>query len=214
MANTPSLKEQAFSYVIIAIIKGEYTTESIITEKELCSKLQMSKSPVRDALVDLCSQRILRSIPRHGYVVVQYTERDIYDLIQYRIFLECGALDECFENITPTQLCLLSNVVDLEFTTLRNKDISDYWKDTLNFHLTLVSFSGNEFIYNQLKSAISTALRAYLQLYWKNISLLKPSQIHAEIVQAIRAGNKVQAIELLKKDIRLIFDENSTGITD
>ncbi|MDY3052061.1 MAG: GntR family transcriptional regulator [Ndongobacter sp.] len=207
-----SLKEKAFSHVLSGIIQGEYTTSGIITEKELCEKLNMSKSPVREALVELCSQNILRSIPRHGYAVVQYTETDIANIIQFRILLECGVLEQCFDRITATQVCVLSNIVELEFSTLHDMQMIDYWRDTMNFHLTLVSFSNNEFIYNQLRSALSTILRAYLQLYWQDSSIAKPSELHRQIVQAIRAGDKALAVSLLKQDIQIVASWYSSQV--
>lgn len=203
-----TLKDQVFTHVLYGIIKGEYLVDSILTEKQLCNKLQISKSPVREALVELCSQGILRSIPRHGYIVVRYTERNINDIVQYRTLVECGCLEHCFDKITPTQICTLSDLVEHEFAYLSSKDTLDYWNDTLTFHLSLVSFSENEFIYNQLKTALNTSMRAYLQFYWEkweDPSLLQPSVLHKKIVQSIKAKKKNTAIRYLKEDISSIY---------
>ena len=203
-----TLKEQAITHVLYGILKGEYLPETLINEKQLCEQLQISKSPVREALVDLCSQGVLRSIPRQGYQVVRYTEQTIKNIVQYRILVECGCLESCFDRITPTQICSISDLVENEFNYLSAKDTFDYWNDTLNFHLTLNSFAENEFVYNQLKSALNTQMRAYLQFYWEkweDPSLLKPSVLHREIVDCIRFGKKEEAIRLLSEDIRSIF---------
>ena len=203
-----TLKEQVFTHVLYGIIKGEYSVDSMITEKQLYNKLQLSKSPVREALVELCSQGILRSIPRHGYVVVRYTERNIRDIVQYRTLVECGCLEQCFDSITPIQLCTLSDLVEHEFAYLSSKDTLDYWNDTLNFHLTLVSFAENEFIYGQLKTALNTSIRAYLQFYWEkweDPSLLQPSVLHKKVVQCIKLKKKSDAIKYLKEDISSIY---------
>ncbi len=202
-----TLKEQVFTHVLYGIIKGEYPVDSIITEKQLCNKLQLSKSPVREALVALCSQGILRSIPRHGYAVIRYTERNIRDIVQYRTLVECGCLEQCFDSITPVQISTLSNLVEQEFADLSSKNTLDYWWDTLNFHLTLVSFADNEYIYNHLKTALYTSVRAYLQFYWEkweDSSLLQPSILHKEIVQSIELKRKSDAIKYLKEDVSSI----------
>lgn len=209
-----TLKEQAFTHVLYGIMRGEYPPDTLINEKQLCNKLQISKSPVREALVDLCSQGILRSIPRHGYEVIRYTERNIQDIVQYRLLVECGCLEQCFDRISSTQICALSDMVEHEFTYLSNKDTFDYWNDTLNFHLTLASFAENEFIYNQLKSALNTLMRAYLQFYWEkweDPSPLRPSELHLEIVERIRRRQKKEAIACLQEDIRSIFKFQSVG---
>ena len=42
-----TLKEQAFTHVLYGIMRGEYPPDTLINEKQLCNKLQISKSPVR-----------------------------------------------------------------------------------------------------------------------------------------------------------------------
>lgn len=210
-----TLKEQAITHVLYGIMKGDYASGNLISEKMLCEKLGISKSPVREALVDLCSQGVLRSIPRHGYEIVRYTEQTIRNIVQYRVLVECGCLEECFERITPTQLCTISDLVEHEFAYLSSKNNFDYWSDTLNFHLTLTSFAENEFVYNQLKAALNTQMRAYLQFYWEkweDPSLLKPSELHREIVDCIRHGKKQDALRLLREDIVSIFKFQKVGI--
>ena len=212
--NDRTLKSQVFTHVLYGVMTGEYPAESLINEKNLCNKLEISKSPVREALVDLCSQGILRSIPRQGYKVVRYTEQNIRDIVQYRLMVECGCLSQCFEQITPAQICTLSDLVDNGFSYLSKKDTIEYWNDSLNFHLTLVSFSGNEFIYTQLKTALNTLMRAYLQFYWErceDISLLRPSELHLKIVNSLRQQNKAEAVAYLADDIRSIFKFQSIG---
>lgn len=201
MSQHVSLKEQAISAILYSVLSGEYSPDSIITEKELCTRLQMSKSPVREALVDLCSQGVLRSIPRQGYALVRYSEQNIAEIVQYRVLLECGILNDCFDHITPIQSLMLSNVVDMEFAMIQQKDMVSYWKDTMNFHMTLASFSGNEFVYNQLKGAISTTVRAHLQLYQGGSLQFPPSELHLHIVQSIKDKDKDLALILLEKDI-------------
>ena len=199
-----SRKDQVYSATLRSIINGEYTVDSIISEKKLAEKLNVSKAPVREALVELCSQGILKSVPRVGYLVVRFTDRNIRDVLEFRTMLEVGLLEKSFDTITPTQLCRLESIVDNEFLFLSNDDISDYWNNTLNFHLTLASFSENEFIYNQIRSALSTCLRAYIQIYWdkwESSSLLTPSKLHRHIVDCIRSHDRPGALEFLTRDI-------------
>ena len=203
-----SLKEKVYTSVIHGIINGEYTVDTVISENQLCKKLQVSKSPVREALVELCSQGILHSVPRYGYKIIRFTDRNINDILQFRTMLECGCLEASFDRITPTQLRHLENIVDREFAFLSTRDRIDYWDDTLNFHLTLASFNDNEYIYNQLRMALNTSVRAYLQYYWdkwQDSSLPKPSVLHREVVQCIRENDRERAIDLLKKDIYTFF---------
>ena len=66
-----NLKKKVYDDVLRAIIEGEYSAEDIISEAMLIEKYNVSKSPVREALVQLCGENVLKSIPRCGYMVVK-----------------------------------------------------------------------------------------------------------------------------------------------
>ena len=65
-----SLKEKVYSTILSSVISGQYPAGSFINEKTLCDELQASRAPVREALIELCAQDILKSYPRKGYLVV------------------------------------------------------------------------------------------------------------------------------------------------
>ena len=92
MAKENSLKSQIYTAVFQSIISGEIPTDSIISEKSLVERYHVSKSPVREALVELCSEGVLRSIPRYGYAVVRLGPRDVRDILAFRAVLEPGCL--------------------------------------------------------------------------------------------------------------------------
>ena len=60
----------------------------------------MSKSPVREALIELCKDNVLKSIPRVGYQVVPVTLKEILDLLEFRIDVETGNLRRLCQRIT------------------------------------------------------------------------------------------------------------------
>ena len=163
---TGTLKDRVYASVLQSIINGELTPEIVINEKTLAEKLQVSKAPVREALVSLCSNGILQSVPRQGYRIVRYTRENLRDILEYRVMLECGCLERSFDDITATQKRRLESIVEGELLFLADEDPRDYWTKTLNFHLTLASFADNEYVYRRLDEALNTTMRAYLQLCW------------------------------------------------
>ena len=62
-----SLKNQIYNAILNGILSGEFKPEQILTERELVDKYGCSKAPVREALITLCNDDILRSFPRYGY---------------------------------------------------------------------------------------------------------------------------------------------------
>lgn len=207
---TDTLRDKVYSAVLMDIVNGRLTVDSVINEKALSERLHVSKAPVREALISLCSNGILRSVPRTGYMVVRYTARDMRDILGYRTMLECGCLALSFDHITSTQLRRLESIVSSETMILSGGDPRDYWSATLNFHLTLASFADNEYIYRRLDDALNTAMRAYLQLYWEQLKehcRVAPSSLHRQILEAIRRSDRDDAMALLRRDINTLVDE-------
>lgn len=213
-----TLKEMVYASVLRGIISGVYTSTSRISEKQLAEQHNVSKAPVREALVQLCAQGILRSEPRSGYRLVTYTDKNIRNILEYRVLLECGSLQKNFDKISETQFNRLESICESEFIFLGHggkAQPQDYWKQTLDFHLTLVSFAENEFIYNRLNTALRTSMLAYLQKYpleWQaafqeqgeNAIILpgrQPSVLHRDIVYQVRRGDRDKAVEMLRRDI-------------
>ena len=204
---TGTLKDRVYAAVLLDIINGQLTCDSVINEKTLAEKLQVSKAPVREALVSLCSNGILQSVPRQGYRIVRYTRDNLRDILDYRVMLELGCLERSFERITPTQLRRLESIVEGELLFLADEDPRNYWTKTLNFHLTLASFADNEFVYRRLDEALNTTMRAYLQLCWskwQEAQLPALSSLHLQITEAIRKKDRAEALMLLERDIRTL----------
>ena len=103
-----NLKKKVYDDVLQSIVRGEYSADDIISEGMLIEKYNVSKSPVREALVQLCSENVLKSIPRCGYMVVKLTESDINDILNFRMAFESGMLTQIIDNISEDQLKELS----------------------------------------------------------------------------------------------------------
>ncbi len=199
-----SLKEKVYSTILSSVISGKYPAGAFINEKTLCDELQASRAPVREALIELCAQDILKSYPRKGYLVVKYTERELHELVDFRILIECDSLRRNFDKITSTQIAQLDAIVQNEFLLLFKQDVRDYWNSSINFHMTLAANLENTYTYKQLYAALNASMRGYLQLYWHEWThngFPPPSELHAKVVACIREGDRDQAIEYLREDI-------------
>lgn len=204
MTKNTSLKQMIYDEVFQSIIRGEYAANDVISEKMLVEKYQVSKSPVREALVELCNEGILKNMPRYGYVVVQLTRGDIENILDYRVILEGGCLRNSIHSITDVQIAALEEIdkncnpkgVECDFFT--------HWGYNMEFHLKLISFCGNEFSYNMLKKSLDTLTRAYAQFYWdkwNNSAVPADTKSHAQIISCLKKNDLEGAIHFLKEDI-------------
>ena len=89
-----NLKEQIHHHLFSDIVNGVYTPGSILHEKNLMEKYGVSRAPIREALIQLCSEGVLRNLPKRGYEVTEISAEEIQNIIRYRISLECGFMQQ------------------------------------------------------------------------------------------------------------------------
>lgn len=199
-----TIKEQIYTAIFEDIIKGKISPSEVLREKELIEKYNVSKSPIREALVQLCSEGVLVSKPRFGYEIVRLTRRDISDILSYRSILEGGALKQSIKNITKEQITALKEIDATCSSAEAQEDFWFHWEYNMKFHLQLISYYDNEFAYNNLQKALQTLTRAYAQFYWdkwENISFPKDTKHHTNIIDCLENKDYEGAVYFLRQDI-------------
>lgn len=203
MADKESLKDKAYHAILQGIFSSEYKPNQILNEKELIERYGYSKSPIREALIALCHEGVLRNIPRYGYEVVRLTKEDVEAIMDYRLILERGFLEQNYLHFTEEQFQTLEN---LDY--LCNKpetNLLEHWKYNMDFHLFLLSCSGNNFAYQELERAMNVLWRAYAQFYWNkwnNFVMPSDMRMHKKIIEALRKKDIAAALDYLEQDFR------------
>lgn len=200
-----SIKIGIYDSILKDIIEGRYKQNEIINEKQLIEKYGVSKSPIRDALIELCSEGVLISHPRYGYEVVRINEKEIRDIVNFRIMVETGCLRDAASIMTRTDIEELREFT-LNECTVKDQDVTAlvHWDNNSKFHLKLLSYSGNEYCYNMLQRSIGIMTRAYAQRHWEKwgtISVRMGSENHLKIIDYLFERNLTGAVDELHKDI-------------
>ena len=130
-----SIKELVYEGILNDIILGVYPANSILNERTLVEKYGGSKTSVREALVQLCSEGILKNIPRFGYQLPVITPSELSAIIEYRIILETGALKKTMKIITQEQIDRLNSHAKHAGALAQKHDITTHWSTNMEFHL-------------------------------------------------------------------------------
>ncbi|WP_428769544.1 GntR family transcriptional regulator [Treponema sp. HNW] len=208
MKKADSLKDMLYKNLLDDITRGLYPAGSIVTERMLTEKYQVSKTPVREALIQLCNEGIILNMPRYGYQVVQIGTKDIIDVLELRIILEISALEKTLPVISERQIDALQKNTEQAGSMANEKDILKHWEHNTSFHLLLCSFSGNVFFYEHLKQVLEFCARAasqYFRHIW-NENKSSDGSNHRLLVELIRKKKHTEAKKLLVTDIRAFTD--------
>lgn len=203
MSEYVKLKDQIYENILNEITEGNYKQNDVITERELIEKYGVSKSPVREALIELCNEKVLESRPRMGYQICPISIKEISDILELRIILEVAALQKSFPHLEDRHVELLKQDI-LEATQIHHeKRIVQHWKSNISFHLLLCSFCGNDKICNEVERALKFSFRSAIQYFFStwHRSHEVTAERHKLLVEALEERNLEQAIEVLKDDI-------------
>lgn len=197
-----TIREKIYHSILDDILSNEYKPNQILNEKALVEKYNYSKSPVREALISLCNDNVLRSLPRVGYEVVKFTAEDISEMLQFRFVLESGLLRETYLNITKSQIDLLRAVN--QTCNAADFDIWQHWESNTEFHLKLAHFSDNHYAEEALMKCMKRLKWAYTQFYWGRwdaAATPADTQNHQLIIAAIEGKNFDDILRYLKADL-------------
>lgn len=198
------LSEKIHDEILELIIKNATEEEMVLNEKRLMELFGVSKAPVREALIKLCSEGVLKNIPRFGYVVVRVQEKDIQNVVKMRIMLEQEALREGYESIIQYHLPKIAEQIEKASGRGETTDVWKNWEDNEAFHLLLASFSENSMLLRFLKEAMGIQKRSYGQVVWKRRQSLMvdvDKWPHGKIYQALCDHDLELALSLLETDI-------------
>ena len=99
-----TLSRQAYEVISGKIISGRLEAGTRLTEEGLCREFQISRTPVRDALLRLFQEGLVEPLPARGYRVKSFTEESVKALFECRALLECEALRQGFKQISRRKL--------------------------------------------------------------------------------------------------------------
>lgn len=97
-------KNQAYEYVKNSILNGDLPQGAPVKELELAATLNMSRTPIREALRQLEAEGVVVSYPSRGTFVTTITPYDVEEIFELRILLETWALEKGFYRITDEEL--------------------------------------------------------------------------------------------------------------
>ena len=183
------------------ILTGKYKKGEVLTETELSNALNVSRTPVREAIRRLEQENLLKETPK-GHVVIGVSPQDIVDIYDIRLQIEGVATKLCAEKISKDKLEEMREVIDLqEFYT--QKSVADKIKGAdSKFHELIYENCGSE-IYNSILSSLHRKVQRIRSVSVSDQErAVKAVDEHREIFSAIENGDGALAEKLMTEHIK------------
>lgn len=191
-----SLTDQAYRLLRHRIITGQMPPGLEMSELELADQLNVSKTPVREALARLVVEGFVEAFPRRGYRVTQVTVKDMNDLFAIRAMLEGTAGRLAAQNMSESDFTKLDALADVVYVVGESVSVETFIKANEDFHSAIAKASGNPRLYALVMSHLEECARFfYMGARVRDVNP-ETNNDHHRIVEVLRQRDpdKAQAI--------------------
>jgi DNA-binding GntR family transcriptional regulator len=212
LVSTTSYMEQARQIIKRLILNGTYRPGERIKEAEIAQAMGMSRSPVREAVVHLANEGLIKLNPQKGAFVRDFDIREARELYEVREAVEIQAVRLAAARAGEEDLAGLRAFLDTVESTLedhgtstdglRGRTPTDPYPLDLDYHREVAMLSKNERLTHYV-------MEVNTQLYLAKLKATAPPgrargahEEHLAIYQAIESGDPDAAAEAMKLNVR------------
>ncbi|MDP6036931.1 MAG: GntR family transcriptional regulator [Candidatus Latescibacteria bacterium] len=189
------LKDRAYEDLKGLILQEVFPPGSFLSERQLTSQLDMSKTPIRAALERLESEGLVTVSPQQGILVREVPLHEIVDIFDVRIALECFVVKNLAGNLTEEQWHQVNESLNAQDTCAEGADVQRCTMLDADFHLMLCSFLGNREIVATMCRLRDRLYRIALRVMRHDVGRMKTScDEHRRIANSIYDGDSVGAV--------------------
>ncbi len=200
----PSKQSVAYSYLRSAIITGRYPHEKPLIEREICDKLGVSRTPVREALRRLGSEGLVDFIPNRGVFVSGISKEKALHMYEMKDALESMAARLCAQRATEKDIELMEECLKAHKQSLETNQTDLAVDLDLRFHTLLVECCGNPLIEQHAKGLLLQVRRLSQIAVYDTTHAWVFIKEHSAILEAIRSHDGDAAASLLSEHIRSV----------
>jgi DNA-binding GntR family transcriptional regulator len=190
------LREAVYTRVVDLVVSGQYAPGAALTEAALSRALQVSRTPIREALLRLESEGVLYSALARGFIIRPLARSEAIELYPILATLESLAVRTAQEAWDASVVDTLHRTLDdLEGCT----DPVQRWRLDTVWHGTLVAACNNQHLMSFI-AQLRVNLSRYELTYMREIRhRVLADQQHREILAAIKAPDLPRAAYLLEE---------------
>jgi DNA-binding GntR family transcriptional regulator len=198
LARRQSLQVQAYQALRAAILSGELAAGTRLVETQLAKQLEVSRTPIREAIRQLQQENLVTSDIAGTLRVATLSMQDAVQLYTCRIVLEQLSVAGACENATDADLEQLHQIVLAAEQTDRETSTNAQLLDLdYQFHRLIARMSNNLWLVSLLDQVFDQMALLRIQTLQKNPKVLEIRKEHREIYEAIASRSAEQATQTL-----------------
>jgi len=198
-----TIQEQAYRELAKNILNGNIPPGQKLLPEKIARQMEISTTPVREALRCLEVKGFVLHNPKRGWVVSKLSREDLREILHIRLLLECEAIHQAATQIKPDTIHSLKRAQkDFEKANREGNPIESL-KANRRFHMLAYQDVGSKMML-KIISQLWDLLNPYYEILFRQSLLPKPTigvNNHLEIVRSLQTNDPEQARFWLKEDI-------------
>jgi DNA-binding GntR family transcriptional regulator len=197
-----TLREQAWAALRASIITGELVSGQLYSVASVAERLQVSATPIREALSDLAHNGLVTVVRNRGFYVPELTEHDLDEIFELRMMLEVPAVARLAGNVPPEVLKDCRYQVERSVEAASAGDLPTFLDADRDFHLHLIAALGNARLVETLDTLRDQARLYGLSHMTATGELAASAQEHERLLTAVEAGDADAAAEQMRLHLK------------
>ena len=196
-----TFKDKAYTALRNLIVSSDIyrsRTDIRLDERQLAQDFGISRTPVREAMVQLEREGFVRSVPRRGIYVVRKTKSEVIELIQAWAALESMAARLLTQSASDADIAGLRRM----FTTFEgdklHAKLDEYSEVNINFHQTIIELSGNQVLIRLAENLFTHMRMIRRETIGEEDRVDRSIRDHMNIIQALEARDTERAEDLVR----------------
>jgi DNA-binding GntR family transcriptional regulator len=154
-----SAADRVFDHAKAAILARRIAPHELLTEGDLADAVGVSRTPVREALLRLQAEGLVRLLPKRGALVLPVTAAEVADVLETRRLIETFAVRKAIADSGPELVVHLGIHLQGMRTAMRVRDARAYMEADRDFHDRIVAATGNQILTTLYRSLRDRQLR-------------------------------------------------------
>ncbi|MYS34040.1 DNA-binding GntR family transcriptional regulator [Streptomyces sp. KhCrAH-43] len=200
-AKQPPAAERVYAHVKDAVLDRRYEGGTLLTEGGLAEAVGVSRTPVREALLRLEVEGLLKLYPKKGALVLAVSAQEIADVVETRLLVEEFAARKAVP-ASPQLISRLEGLLEEQRRFSEAGDLATVSVKDRCFHAEIVRHAGNEILsrlYDQLRDRQLRMGVAVMEAHPDRIAANIAE--HSELLEAIRAGDAEGAAQVVRRHV-------------
>jgi DNA-binding GntR family transcriptional regulator len=192
-----TLKDLAYSEIRSLLTIGGIKATEIISANQFGEILKVSRTPVREALLQLASEGFLVATHGRGFMIRQFSEKEIRDFFEVRRIVECHVIRHLVETLEAQDLDEMDETLRLMKQRAEEQDFTGFLDIDKAFHMDLVQRYNNCLlvtITEQIRTLIAILGHKALSTSGRVQRVLEE---HAKVVEGFRERNIQRAVKAM-----------------